>query len=143
MEIIAAKEMQIISTQKCIHLTAAKEITLAAGGSYIRISKNGIEEGTKGKWVAQAVTHIMTGPSSLNPSIPKLPSGAVQFNEEFRVIDEITGTPMENMQYELHFEDGAIVSGITGKDGIIPRQERIDPAQVTVKLLGKVTENER
>ncbi len=137
LQIIAAKVLQIISTQKSIHLTAPEEITLAAGGSYIRIDKNGIEEGTKGKWIARAASHSMTGASSLEPPLPDLPSGTVQFDEQFRVIDDITGDPVADMRYELHFEDGAVVSGITGKDGIIPRQNRLTPSKVIVKLLGK------
>jgi uncharacterized protein (DUF2345 family) len=53
------------------------------------------------------------------------------------VIDEITEEPVGNMRYELHFDDGSIVSGVTADDGIIPRQERLNPSKVTIKLLGK------
>jgi len=137
MDIIAEKILQIISTKKSIHITAAEEVTLAAGGSYIRVDKHGIESGTKNKWVVHAATHTKTGPDSLNPPMPNLPEGAIQFNDKYCVRDLVTGDPIANMKYELHKGDGSIVNGVTGEDGIIPMQNNISPDKIAIKLLGK------
>lgn len=70
MDVIAEKVLQIISTQKSVHITAAEEIILNAGGSYLRLNASGIEEGTKGNWVAHARSHSMEGSKRMPLSLP-------------------------------------------------------------------------
>ncbi len=137
MELIADQVLQLISAKKSVRITAAEEIILNAGGSYIRVNSGGIEQGTRGKWVVHASTRKMVGPDSMTPPLPELPQGAIQFNEQFCVVDEITGKPLGKVRYELHFDDGGVVSGVTGEDGLIPMQERLNPEKVAIKLLGK------
>lgn len=67
MDIIADKVLKLISAKASIQLTAAKEITLLADGSYIRINGNGIEQGTKGKWTVYANTRKMLGGKDMQP----------------------------------------------------------------------------
>lgn len=57
-EIIAEQVLKLISTKLNIEITAAKEILLNAGGSYIRINEKGIEQGTAGKWQSHAGQHV-------------------------------------------------------------------------------------
>lgn len=135
-DVLADKVLRIISAKERVEITAADEILLTGGGSFIRINKSGITEGTKGEFVVHAKNRKMTGPDSMEVPIPTLPSGAVQFNEKFMVVDEFTGEALANVKYELLFGDGSIVTGITGEDGAIPLQERLDPAKVTINLLG-------
>ena len=137
MDIIADKVLKLISAKASIQLTAAKEITLLADGSYIRINGNGIEQGTKGKWTVYANTRKMLGGKDMQPPETELPSGATQFNEEFCLKDSMTGELLANTRYEVHFDDGSVVSGTTGEDGIIPIQRRLHPAKLTIKILGK------
>ena len=86
-----------------------------------------------------AASHSKTGPdNTLSPSAPNPQEEATVFDEQFMLVDEITGKPISDMRYELHFDDGTVVSGVTGKDGLIPRQTRPNRAGVTVKLLGTV-----
>lgn len=133
-DVLADKVLRIISAKETVAITAAEEILLTGGGSFIRINKSGITEGTMGDFTVHARSRKMTGPDSMEVPIPSLPSGAVQFNEKFVVIDEFTGEALANVKYELIFSDGSIVTGITGKDGMIPLQERLDPAKVTINL---------
>lgn len=64
MVIIADKDMQVFSSQGKVHLSSPKEILLTAGGSYIKINADGIEQGTEGEWKALATNHNMQGPAS-------------------------------------------------------------------------------
>jgi type VI secretion system secreted protein VgrG len=136
-EMIAEKVVTIISAKKSIQLTAAEEIVLVANGSYLRINGHGIEQGTKGKWAVYAGSRAVYGPKEMNAPLPNLPSGSIEFDDTFRIVDKSTGEPVKDMRYELHFDDGGIVSGVTGEDGVIPKQDRLNPAKVAVKLLGK------
>ena len=137
LDIIAEKVINLISTQKSIRLTAAEEILLNAGGSYLRINSSGIEQGTKNSWKVYAASRSMQGPQEMNMPLPDLPSGAARFNEEFCLRDEISGDPIANMRYKLHFADGSVVSGTTGEDGRIPLQNSLYPMKVRIELLGE------
>jgi type VI secretion system secreted protein VgrG len=64
-EIIAEQVLKLISAKANIEITAAKEILLNAGGSYLRINAQGIEHGTGGAWVAHASQHKLEGPKNL------------------------------------------------------------------------------
>jgi type VI secretion system secreted protein VgrG len=64
-EMIAEQVLKLISTKASIEITAAKEILLHAGGSYLRINGQGIEHGTGGAWVAHAGQHKLEGPKNL------------------------------------------------------------------------------
>jgi type VI secretion system secreted protein VgrG len=64
-EMIAEQVLKLISTKASIEITAAKEILLNAGGSYVRINGQGIEHGTGGTWVAHAGQHKFEGPRNL------------------------------------------------------------------------------
>jgi type VI secretion system secreted protein VgrG len=64
-EIIAEQVLKLISTKASIEITAAKEILLNAGGSYLRINAQGIEHGTGGLWVSYAGQHKLEGPKNM------------------------------------------------------------------------------
>ncbi|KQV42644.1 hypothetical protein ASC93_16470 [Massilia sp. Root335] len=58
--------LKLISTRANIEITAAREIVLNAGGSYLRINAEGIEHGTCGTWIAHAGAHKLEGPKNLD-----------------------------------------------------------------------------
>jgi type VI secretion system secreted protein VgrG len=72
-EMTADQSVRVVSLKDNVEIAAAKEILLTAGGSYIRISKNGIEQGTAGKWTVKAADHAMTGPKTHNEPMLDLP----------------------------------------------------------------------
>ena len=49
MDLVADKTMKIISKKKTIEISAAEEIVLNVKGNYIKITAEGIEQGTKGE----------------------------------------------------------------------------------------------
>jgi type VI secretion system secreted protein VgrG len=64
LDIIAEKVVTLISAKGDIRISAPKEICLSAGGSYLRINENGIEQGTNGQWTVHSQKKIMSGPDS-------------------------------------------------------------------------------
>jgi type VI secretion system secreted protein VgrG len=136
LDVIAQKVLRIISTQESIQLTAAREILLCADGSYIRVSGHGVESGTRGRFVARAASHSLEGPDSESPAIPDLPEGAILFQNKYVVEDEFTREPIDKMRYEITYPNGSKVTGVTGKDGMLPEQKSLQPDLLTIRLLG-------
>ncbi|MNT50255.1 hypothetical protein D3C72_1871680 [compost metagenome] len=57
-------KLEINATAGKISLKA-KEVLLDGGGSYIKLTEGGIENGTNGGWIVHAASKSLTGPSSL------------------------------------------------------------------------------
>jgi type VI secretion system secreted protein VgrG len=72
MLLAALKDVKITSTDGKLLLTAAKEVWIGAGGSYIRIDATGIENGTPGDIREKCASWDKRGATSmrLNPSFP-------------------------------------------------------------------------
>ncbi|MBM7354602.1 type VI secretion system Vgr family protein [Lelliottia amnigena] len=54
MELLARKEISIVSTEERIEIIAKKQITLNGGGSYITLNASGIESATQGEYRTKA-----------------------------------------------------------------------------------------
>ncbi|HGY5987357.1 TPA: DUF2345 domain-containing protein, partial [Klebsiella michiganensis] len=54
MELLARKEISIVSTEDEIKIIAKKKLTLNGGGSYITLDANGIESATQGEYRTKA-----------------------------------------------------------------------------------------
>jgi type VI secretion system secreted protein VgrG len=73
MALAALKDITITSTDGRLVLSAAKEVWIGAGGSYIRINSNRIESGTPGVILEKCATWDKHGPASMQPVLPLLP----------------------------------------------------------------------
>ncbi|EPN9527084.1 DUF2345 domain-containing protein, partial [Cronobacter malonaticus] len=76
MELLARKEISIVSTEDEINITAKKKITLNGGGSYITLDDCGIESATAGDYRTKAGHYERQGPASRNDDPPTLPAKA-------------------------------------------------------------------
>lgn len=73
MLLAALKDLTVTSTNGRLVLSAKNEVWIGAGGSYIRISPNGIENGTPGSILEKCATWNKPGPTSQQPVLPLLP----------------------------------------------------------------------
>ncbi len=69
----ALKDVTITSTDGRLVLSAAKEVWIGAGGSYIRINSDRIENGTPGVILEKCAKWDKPGPVSMQPILPLLP----------------------------------------------------------------------
>lgn len=76
--------------------------------------------------------HIQ-GPKSLATAANSWPDA--RFNEQF-VVRTPEGKPVARMRYRLRRDDGTVIEGVTGADGLIPMQKGVDPASLHIDLLG-------
>lgn len=116
-----------------IEITAGKELIINVDGSYIRISGKGIEQGTPGKWEAYASEHNLTGPKNLAMSMNEMPTS--DYDQELFLVMP-NGEPAKNVKYEIHHEDGSIISGVTDSSGTTKVQKAKSMGHYIVKILG-------
>lgn len=58
-------KLEITATAEKITIKAKQELQLNGGGSYIKLTTGGIENGTEGAWKVYAASKNLTGPSSM------------------------------------------------------------------------------
>ncbi|MDM0111190.1 type VI secretion system tip protein TssI/VgrG [Variovorax sp. J22R133] len=126
-------KLNINQTAERITISAGKELILQGGRSFSRYADEGIVHGTPGFHREQAATHVLEGPQSRSIAANGWPDA--QFNEQF-IVKTPEGKPVSRMRYRIKRDDGAVIEGVTGADGIVPMQKGTDPAQLTIELLG-------
>jgi len=75
MALTAFKNLTITSTDGKLVLAAEKEVWIGAGGSYIKITPNGIENGTRGDIVEKCASWDIALAASDKYPMPDLPQG--------------------------------------------------------------------
>ncbi|ENW96302.1 type VI secretion system Vgr family protein [Acinetobacter sp. NIPH 298] len=71
-DLIARKDIQIISTEDAIYITSPKEIVITAGGSQLKLNGSGIFPTTGGKFECKAGQHLFMGGAKVNTQIVEL-----------------------------------------------------------------------
>ncbi|MFW1995301.1 type VI secretion system Vgr family protein [Acinetobacter guillouiae] len=111
MDLVADKTMKIISKKKTIEISAAEEIVLNVKGNYIKITAEGIEQGTKGESKVFTSKHSILGPKSIDFTLPQDP-----FNEMF-VLKDPKGLPVSGFAYKIVTGDGKVFRGVSNEKG--------------------------
>jgi type VI secretion system secreted protein VgrG len=75
MEISALKDLKISSVDGKLILAATKEVWIGAGGSYIKVTPNGIENGTPGDILEKCASWDKPSAASEKIQMPELPQG--------------------------------------------------------------------
>ena len=118
LDIIAEKVVRMLSTTSRIEIHAKEEVTISAGGSFIKINSSGITNGTSGKWVAQASMHSMPGPATKPYVMPHLLKPELQKTDlEFRHLTD-WGEPLAGAAYKATLGDGSVRNGVLDALGI-------------------------
>ena len=122
MALIARGELSFTSTEDEIQITAAKSITLNAGGSYITLDGGKIELATVGDYNTRAGRYVRKDAASDLITIAT-PPGKVSdvFNEQFRITEADKVTPRAGVPYTISSTSGKVWEGITDKDGLTER----------------------
>ena len=105
MELLARKEISIVSTEDEIKFIAKKKITLNGGGSYITIDVNAIESATMGDFRTRAGHYARQTQAQIKLGMPTLPEMVVDANQEevtesYILMDD-SENPIENYRYRL------------------------------------------
>jgi type VI secretion system secreted protein VgrG len=118
LDLIAEKVVRLLSTTASIDIHAKEEVTISAGGSFIKINASGITNGTSGKWVAQASMHEMPGPANKPYVMPHLLKPELAKTDlEFRHLTD-WGAPLAGAAYKATLSDGSVRKGMLDAMGI-------------------------
>jgi type VI secretion system secreted protein VgrG len=84
------------------------------GGSYVKITAEGIEYGTQGHWEVHASSHTHAGPRNMT-----VPTGSLRnlYSARFHLSDQKTGQPLVQHAYRIKQASGRIISGFTDGEG--------------------------
>ena len=115
MELSALKDLSITSVDGKLMLTAAKEIWIGAGGSYIKINGNHIENGTPGDIYEKCAWWGRQGPTSISEAMNA--SKHATFDEQLSLRWPYDGAPMRNQKFALVRPDKTVIRGVTDADG--------------------------
>ena len=127
MELLARKEISIVSTEDEIKILAKKKLTLNGGGSYITLDVNAIESATMGDFRTRAGYYTRQTRAQYKPDIPQLVAKISQAEIESLLNEkdwfEIVllnnyDQPIPYEKYILTTPDGQVIEGQVGEDGI-------------------------
>uniref|UniRef100_UPI00066C4603 DUF2345 domain-containing protein n=1 Tax=Franconibacter helveticus TaxID=357240 RepID=UPI00066C4603 len=136
MELLARKEISIVSTEDEINIIAKKKITLNGGGSYITLDGNAIESATLGDFRTKAGYYDRQQKASAKPIIPLLAQKMEvdEYNVQFHFTDD-DGIPYSNTKYIATFADGSKSEGITDQEGKTEKFLRESDGEIEIKLI--------
>ncbi len=127
------QNISIKGNQGRVVIEAKTEIMLKCGGSYIRITADGIEDGSRGPRTIKSASFSRQGPSSVAEHMNSLPTTA--FNDPYVLRHSITGEVLKNHPYEFERADGTIIKGVTDELGQTSVQKSGDVESLLVRAL--------
>jgi type VI secretion system secreted protein VgrG len=116
-DLIARKQVQIISTEGTVDITGKKEISLKANGSELKVNGSGIFITTAGKFESKAGQHVFIGGAQAKIAMPHLPFLMSKTNEFLIEYIHDDGEPVKGALYEVVFSDGSKRSGNLDDEG--------------------------
>lgn len=132
MRLNAALDLSLTSKKRVV-IEATEEIILKCGGSYVRLTKDGIEDGTRGARTIKSASFSRLGPSSVAEHMNSLPQ--TKFNYPYILRDRISGEVLKNHPYEIIRADGTRLSGVTNELGHVAEQKNDDVESILLRAL--------
>ncbi|KAI3591824.1 VgrG protein [Cupriavidus sp. U2] len=136
MRLMADQNITVTSANGRVVIEAKDELLLKCGGSYLRMSATGIEDGTRGERTIRSNGMARQGPASLAQSMNEMSRTA--FNDAYVLRNEITGDPLSDHPYEILRDDGSKIVGVTDASGRTSVQKNQDVERIRIRILPKV-----
>ncbi|HDR9484042.1 TPA: type VI secretion system tip protein VgrG [Burkholderia aenigmatica] len=134
-DLTAKKAINITSTTDSIHLHAADEIVLHAGGTEVRISDQGYVVRTAGEHTVYAGSH-QTDAAQVRPMRqPVTPEHPGQYAAHFVLLEHDSGFALPNQPYRVTLDNGRVIEGVSNELGETDVVTSHDIAFGTVELL--------
>lgn len=133
MRLQSDKNMTINSANGCVVIEANRELILKCGGSYIRLSSTGIEDGTRGDRTVKSAAFSRQGPASLSETMNTWKN--VDFNDAYVLRNPSTGEPLANTAIELIRGDGTRLKMVTDENGKTPLQKSLFVEDMRIRTL--------
>jgi type VI secretion system secreted protein VgrG len=121
LEILADKEVTVISVNDSIEIKAKEKIVLQAGQSSVTLEGSNITFACPGNFTVKGGKHVFDGGGNLSADLLKLPDTRVKFYDEAFALRDPSGEPLRNLQYIVESSDGRL----KGRTGEMGESERI------------------
>ncbi|MGS1032298.1 DUF2345 domain-containing protein [Burkholderia glumae] len=135
MNLVADKNMRITSANGRVTIEAKEELLLKCGGSYVRISSTGIEDGTRGNRTIKSAAFSRQGPSSLAEAVNNWKHAP--FDEEFTLKWPFSDEPVRNQRFSIIRDDGSVIQGSTDAAGKTSLQRALFAESVRLRIDGE------
>jgi len=118
LEILADKEITVMSVNDCIEIKASKKIVLQAGQAAVTLEGGDITFACPGKFSVKGGKHLFDGGGRGAASFSPLPSStAGLFNSKVHLFDTKTGEPHRELPYLIRLSSGVVYYGTTDDKG--------------------------
>ncbi|WP_042273101.1 DUF2345 domain-containing protein, partial [Paraburkholderia heleia] len=135
MDLISDKNMRISSANGRVTIEAKEELLLKCGGSYIRLSSTGIEDGTRGNRTIKSAAFSRQGPSSLAETVNNWKHAP--FDEEFTLRWPFSDDPVTGQKFSIVRDDGSVIQGATDSAGKTSLQRALFAESVRLRIDSK------
>ncbi len=133
LEILADKEITVISVNDCIEIKAKEKIVLQAGESSITLEGGDITFACPGTFSVKGGQHIFDKGDYTSTKFDSLPdTRAKTYKEKIRAVDSITGEPVADLSYKVELNDGTAYLGRTDKEGYTQTIATPDPSTIKI-----------
>ncbi|SAL70813.1 Rhs element Vgr protein [Caballeronia peredens] len=133
MALQADKDVTISSANGRVVIEAKQELIFKCGGSYLRLSSTGIEDGTRGDRTIKSAAFSRQGPASLAESMNTWKHA--DFNDAYVMRNPSTGEPLSNTAIELIRGDGTRLKMVTDAAGKTPMQKSLFVEGMRIRTL--------
>jgi len=120
LEILADKEVTVMSVNDRIEIKAKEKIVLQAGESAITLEGGDITFACPGKFSVKGGKHLFDKGGRNTANLRNLPgelSPEMQYWIALHYLDPEIAEGIPDVDYEIHFQDGPVVTGTLDKDG--------------------------
>ena len=120
LEILADKDITVISVNDEITITASQRIEMVGGDSKVVLAGANIDFVTSGKFTVKAASHDWAGGGSGSANLPSLPDAKATEPAQWIALDYQDGETGEGIGgagYEIHFDGAPMLSGTLDASG--------------------------
>ena len=118
LEMLADKEITVVSVNDSISINAKTKIVLKAGQTSITLEGANITFACPGKFSVKGAAHFLDGGASSAAVLAKLPDGRAKiFKERLRAVDATSNKPVADLSYKIVLQDGSVLTGRTDEEG--------------------------
>ncbi len=136
MEMLARKEISIVSTEDEIRIIAKKRLTVNGGGSYITLDVHAIESATAGEYRTRAGHYARQTKAQNKPHISPLANAIDDGSHNIRYLcTDDNGVPLINTPYRALLADGSVLEGVSDGEGYTKLFTSAQPQDVLLHMM--------
>jgi type VI secretion system secreted protein VgrG len=120
LEIVADKEVTVISVNDCIEIKAKEKVVLQAGQSAVTLEGGDITFACPGTFSVKGGKHLFDGGAKKASNIRNLPGEIAKEAKHWialHYLDSDTNEGIAEAEYEIHFVGGPVLAGTLDKEG--------------------------